>query len=118
MVASVGIALLTITWSEQRAPALRELRTMILEPALFYVLLRRAKLSRLDVLRIVDTLLIAALVVCLIGFTEYLHIAGTGGVIIAEQGSQRGLVDLARETVELTRSIERLEALLGLQARQ
>ena len=37
---------------------------------------------------------------------------------IAEQGSQRGLVDLARETVELTRSIERLEALLGLQARQ
>jgi hypothetical protein len=37
---------------------------------------------------------------------------------IAEQGSQRGLVDLKRETVKLTRSIERLEALLGLKAPQ
>jgi hypothetical protein len=33
---------------------------------------------------------------------------------IAEQGSQQGLVDLKRETVELARTLERLEALLGL----
>jgi hypothetical protein len=33
---------------------------------------------------------------------------------IAEQGSQRGLVDLKREAVKLARSIERLEALMGL----
>lgn len=37
---------------------------------------------------------------------------------IAEQGSQRGLVDVKRETVKLARSIERLEALLGLKAPQ
>jgi hypothetical protein len=35
---------------------------------------------------------------------------------IAEQGSQRGLVDLKRETMKLVRAIERLETLLGLKA--
>ena len=35
---------------------------------------------------------------------------------IAEQGSQQGLVDLKRETLELARTLERLEALLGLTA--
>jgi hypothetical protein len=33
---------------------------------------------------------------------------------IAEQGAQQGLVDLKRETTELARAIERVEALLGL----
>jgi hypothetical protein len=33
---------------------------------------------------------------------------------IAEQGSQQGLVDLQRETVELARTLEHLETLLGL----
>jgi O-antigen ligase len=89
VVALVAIAVITLTWSEQRAPALRELRTMILEPALFYVLIRLTKLTRTDMLRLVDSLLIAALLVCVIGFVEYFHIAGTGGVIVAEQGSQR-----------------------------
>ena len=37
---------------------------------------------------------------------------------IAEQGSQQGLVGLERETVKLARSIERLEALLGLKTTQ
>jgi hypothetical protein len=37
---------------------------------------------------------------------------------IAEQGSQHGLVDLKRETVKLARTLERLEALLGLKAPQ
>ena len=37
---------------------------------------------------------------------------------IAEQGSQQGLVGLKRETVKLARSIERLEALLGLKTTQ
>lgn len=35
---------------------------------------------------------------------------------IAEQGSQHGLVDLKRETLELAQTLERLEALLGLKA--
>jgi hypothetical protein len=37
---------------------------------------------------------------------------------IAEQGSQQGLVGLKRETVKVAKSIERLEALLGLKAIQ
>jgi hypothetical protein len=32
----------------------------------------------------------------------------------AEQSSQHGLVDLSRETVELARTLDRLETLLGL----
>ncbi|MHB8627344.1 MAG: O-antigen ligase family protein [Aggregatilineales bacterium] len=89
MLAFVAVAVLTLAWSEQRAPALRELRTMVLEPALFYALLRLTPLDRRDVLRIVDILLIAGMVVCVIGFAQYFHIAGTSGVVIAEQGSER-----------------------------
>jgi hypothetical protein len=37
---------------------------------------------------------------------------------IAEQGSQQGLVGLKRETTKLAKSIDRLEALLGLKAAQ
>ena len=37
---------------------------------------------------------------------------------IAEQGSQQGFVGLKRETVKLAKSIERLEALLGLKTIQ
>ena len=37
---------------------------------------------------------------------------------IAEQGSQQGFVGLKRETVKLAKSIERLEALLGLKTTQ
>jgi len=33
---------------------------------------------------------------------------------IAEQGAQQGLVDLKRDTVELARTLEHLETLLGL----
>jgi hypothetical protein len=33
---------------------------------------------------------------------------------IVEQGSQQGLVDLERETVQLARTLEHLETLLGL----
>jgi hypothetical protein len=33
---------------------------------------------------------------------------------MVEQGSQHGLVDLKRETVELARTLEHLETLLGL----
>lgn len=33
---------------------------------------------------------------------------------LSEQSSQQGLVDLTRETVELARTLDRLETLLGL----
>ena len=33
---------------------------------------------------------------------------------LAEQGSQQGMVELKRETVELARTLKRLETLLGL----
>ncbi len=89
MMAFVLVSILTLTWSEQRAPALRELRTMIFEPVLFYILLRLTRLERMDWLRLIDTLLIAVVAVCLIGLGQYVHILGDGGIVTAEGGSQR-----------------------------
>ncbi len=83
----VGVA--TLLWSEQRAPALRELQTMILEPALFYLMLRVTPLDRRDVLRLIDTLLFAAIAVSIIGLAGYFHLIGPVGVVVAEQGSAR-----------------------------
>ncbi len=87
MLAFAGVAVLTVLWSEQRTPALRELRTMVLEPALFYLLLRVTPLARRDVLRLIDVLLAAGIVVCLIGLEQY--VAGGSAVVTAEAGSRR-----------------------------
>jgi hypothetical protein len=49
VLAFVVIATITLLWSEQREPALREWRTMIVEPAIFYLLLRTVRLTNRDV---------------------------------------------------------------------
>jgi len=87
MLAFVIVATLTLTWSEQRAPALREWRIMIIEPAIFYVLLRVTRLSDQDAVRLVDVLLLAGVLVAAIGLFQYGR--GGQGVVIAELGSRR-----------------------------
>src|SRR5260221_879050 len=84
----VGAASLTLLWAEQRAPALREWRIIILEPALYYVLLRLAHLTKQDLLRLVDVLLLAAAIIVVLGLIGYVF-DGIGGVVVAEQGSRR-----------------------------
>lgn len=87
MLAFVGVATLTLLWSEQREPAFREWRTMVIEPALFYLLLRTTPLTGRDAVRLADTLLLAGLAVAVIGLI--LYVRGGEGVVVAEQGSRR-----------------------------
>ncbi|HLY24806.1 MAG TPA: O-antigen ligase family protein [Aggregatilineales bacterium] len=84
----VIVASVTLLWAEQRAPALREWRIIILEPALFYALLRIARLPKLDWLRMVDVLLLAATAIVVMGLIGYFSPSSLG-VVVAEQGTRR-----------------------------
>ena len=78
--------------AEYRHVALRELRVVVLEPALFYLMLRTSRLEGVDetihqaLWRIVDWFVLGAVVVALIGLVQY----GLGvNVITAEEGFRR-----------------------------
>lgn len=92
MIAWVLLGTLSLLWTAEAAPAITELRTMILEPALFYAVFRTSIRSRAEIIRLVDGLLAAGLVVVLIGFILYVAgdaIGGNRGVIEAEGGARR-----------------------------
>ncbi|MCC7207662.1 MAG: O-antigen ligase family protein, partial [Anaerolineae bacterium] len=87
MLLFVILAALSILWAEQINPATRELRIIVLEPALFYLLLRTARLQPGDAVRLVDVLLLAGAAVSAIGLVQY--VTGDVGVAVAEQGTRR-----------------------------
>ncbi len=89
LLAFVALATVTLLWSEQRSPAIREWRTMVLEPALFYLLFRWIRPSGRDLVRLVDVLLLSGTVVALIGLYLYFRADAGVGIVIAEQGSRR-----------------------------
>lgn len=60
--------------------ASREFRVIVIEPALLYALLRLSKLTRAQVWRLVNALLLAGVVVCLFGLWQF----AAGDVIIGE----------------------------------
>ncbi|MCW5879427.1 MAG: O-antigen ligase family protein [Anaerolineae bacterium] len=62
----------------------REFRLVILEPALFYLVLRDARLSRSQLLRLADALVLAGIAAALAAFLTY---GGSGG--IAAEGVRR-----------------------------
>jgi O-antigen ligase len=66
--------------------ALRELRVIILEPVIYYSLIRAAKLDDKAIWRIVDALIVAGVLVAVIGLVQY-----TFGLnlITAEEGTMR-----------------------------
>jgi len=66
--------------------ALREWRIVLLEPCLFYMLLRSARLDRAARQRIVDALVLAAIFVAVIGLVQY---AFNLNLITAEEGVRR-----------------------------
>jgi O-antigen ligase len=86
VVAWVALAIISLTWTAQRGPAITELRTMILEPALFYLIFRTARLDRAAILRLVDGLLAAGIVVAVVGLFMYFR---GEGIITAEEGARR-----------------------------
>ncbi|MFN8529382.1 MAG: O-antigen ligase family protein [Anaerolineae bacterium] len=88
MLAWAALGVVSITWATYRAPAMTELRALILEPVLFYVILRSLNPSRAMLLRLVDTLLAAGALVCVIGLVMFIFGFGAG-VITAEGGAER-----------------------------
>lgn len=77
---------LSLVWANIPGRAITELRTLFIEPVLFYMLARLIVRDQLSLTRLVDALLLAGIVVCLIGL--YLYFTGQG-VITAEEGAQR-----------------------------
>ncbi len=66
--------------------ALREWRIIILEPVVFYALLRSSKLDRNAIWRIIDALVLAGVLVAAIGLVEYTF---NLDFITAEEGTRR-----------------------------
>ncbi|GAB1421562.1 hypothetical protein MASR2M15_17340 [Anaerolineales bacterium] len=79
------IACISLLWVRYPNPAITEFRTFILEPVLFYLILRSIQTPKLNQ-QLVDTLIIASLVVSVIGL--FLYFQGQA-IIVAEGGSQR-----------------------------
>ena len=82
----VAVAFASFLFAEYRHVALRELRVLILEPALFYLMLRTSRLDKKAIWRIVDFFALGAAVVALIGLVQY---ALGVNVITAEEGFRR-----------------------------
>jgi O-antigen ligase len=86
VVALVVLGVVSLTWAEQTGRAVTELRTMIAEPALFYLIVRTTARDRQILLRLVDALLIAGVVVAGIGLYQFVR---GEAVITAEEGARR-----------------------------
>ncbi len=72
--------------ADYRTFALREFRVIILEPIIYYALIRAARLDRRAVWRIVDVLMLAGVLVAVIGLVQY---AFNLNIITAEEGVRR-----------------------------
>lgn len=84
--ALVIVAALAALLAEQRHEALRELRLVILEPALFYAALVLTPLEGRERRRILDFWLASAVLIAVIGLVQYFVL---GNVITAEGGVRR-----------------------------
>nr|HID12638.1 O-antigen ligase family protein [Anaerolineae bacterium] len=82
----VAVAIASLFVAQYSHVALRELRVLIVEPALFYLMLRTSHLDERAVWRIVDLFVLGAVAVAIIGLVQY----GLGvNVITAEEGFRR-----------------------------
>jgi len=82
--ALLGIA--SLSWAALRDQAITELRVMIIEPALFYLIFRTLPPDKKLILRLVDTLMLAGLFVAAIGLWQFIQ---GEAVITAEAGARR-----------------------------
>jgi O-antigen ligase len=79
------VGLFSLTVSENRGVSIYELRTVIVGPVLFYLLLREAPLDDAGLTRVVDALVLGALSISLIGLYQY--VAGVD--VITAEGVRR-----------------------------
>lgn len=84
--AFVGLSILAVSWSRLTGVAVTELRQMVLDPVIVYLVLRTMPFSREERWRIVDMLVLTGVVVTVIGLYQFM----TGSnLITAEAGMQR-----------------------------
>ncbi|MBN1203071.1 MAG: O-antigen ligase family protein [Anaerolineae bacterium] len=81
-----ALGLLSLAWVEFWGPATHELRVVILEPVLFYMLLRWMRLDGRDLMWLADTLLFTGAAIAVVGL--YLFVTGES-VVEAEGGTRR-----------------------------
>lgn len=86
ILAWIVLGAVSLSWATYTNTATTELRTLILEPALFYLILRSIPFDRRTMLRLVDALLLAGVFVCLVGL--FLYVRGEA-IITAEEGARR-----------------------------
>jgi putative inorganic carbon (HCO3(-)) transporter len=79
------VSLFSLTVSENTGVSIYELRTVILGPLIFYLLLREAPLGDAGLLRVVDALVLGALIMSLIGLYQYV----VGADVISAEGVRR-----------------------------
>ncbi len=90
VVVVVAWAGLSPLWAEHTAPALREWRTVMLEPAMFYALLRTARDRRAGAQAAIDGLVVGGVFAslwALVGLA--LHASGNAGAAVAAEGVVR-----------------------------
>jgi len=80
------VSIMSVAFAEYKTFALREFRVIILEPIIYYALIRAAKLDKRAVWRIVDALIFAGVLVAVIGLVLY---AFNLNIITAEEGVRR-----------------------------
>lgn len=90
MLAWVVLGILSLLWAAWRGVAITELRVLIIEPALFYLIFRTTALNRADVIRLVDALLAAGFLVAAIGLFQYVR----GEAVITAEGAARRLASV------------------------
>jgi len=82
----VVLGLISLSWTQYRTVAITELRTLIIEPALLYGVLRYAVRDQPAALRVIGALSIAGVAVAVVGLFMFLR---GEQIIIAEAGAQR-----------------------------
>ncbi|MEP7290624.1 MAG: O-antigen ligase family protein, partial [Chloroflexota bacterium] len=82
----LALGALSLLWAQQTGKAVTELRTLMIEPALFYLIFRIAARDRKVLLRATDTLLLAGFLVAAIGLLQFVR---GEAIITAEEGARR-----------------------------
>lgn len=85
VMAFVVLSALLIPFSANRGVHIRELRVIIVEPALLYFVLRGSRLRDEQWMRLADALLVAGLAVCAVGLYQYTF----GADVIVAEGVRR-----------------------------
>ncbi len=82
----LGLAFTSLSWADLRPEALRELRTMIFDPLVFYLLLRVARLQEKDLSLLAEAMILIGTVVALVGLYNYVT---ETYVVLTPEGSKR-----------------------------